>query len=82
MVIGGALIVATLIAPLLVEVWRPGKYFLRKPDGQLPDNLLGRLKQFRIDHAGPDGTFLLAVATVVALAYLASAIYGIFKGLS
>jgi uncharacterized membrane protein len=41
----GALFVAGLISPLLVEVFWPGRYVLRKPDDEVEDNLFNRLKQ-------------------------------------
>lgn len=70
----GAAVVALLALPLSVEAIRPGKYHLRKPDGGAPDNIINRVRQFRVDHPGIDGTLLLAVAALVGLALMASAV--------
>jgi hypothetical protein len=77
----GALVVAALLSPLLLEAWRPGRYALRKPTDGLPDNLIGRLKQFRIDHPGPDGILLLVVFATLALAFLTSSLVRVVKAL-
>lgn len=69
----GACIPAALIAPLLLEAWRPGKYVLRKPVDGSPDNLFTRLKQFRADHPGVDGTIILMGCGLVALVLVGSA---------
>jgi hypothetical protein len=73
----GALVVGTLLAPLLLEAWCPGKYVLRKPTDGSPDNLLGRMKQFRIDHPGTDGTLIIGALAILALALLASSLAGL-----
>jgi hypothetical protein len=65
----GALVVAGLIFPLLVEVFWPGRYTLRKPDGEVEDNLVNRLKQFRVDYPGRDGTLLLGVFALIGMAF-------------
>jgi hypothetical protein len=70
----GALVVAGLIFPLLVEVFWPGKYALRKPDGEVEDNLVNRLKQFRVDYPGRDGTLLLGVFALIGMGILAGGI--------
>ncbi len=66
----GALILASLIAPLLLEASFPGKYALRKPADGSRDTLLNRMKQFRTDHPGTDGTLLLAIMSAIALVVL------------
>ena len=75
----GALVVAGIIAPLLVDVFWPGKYVLRKPDGEVADNLFNRVKQFRIDHPGRDGTFFLGVFALIVLGMLMGGLVRIFR---
>lgn len=70
----GAMVPAALLSPALLEVLRPGRYLLRKPTDGSPDNLMYRLKQFRLDHPGIDGTLILGVFVVLALAFLVSAV--------
>jgi len=70
----GGLVIAALISPLLIEVIWPGKYGLRKPDDEVSDNLLNRLRQFRIDHPGADGTFFLLIFAFLGVALLAGAL--------
>jgi len=70
----GALVVAGLISPLLVDVIWPGRYVLRKPDGEVADNLVNRLKQFRIDYPGTDGTLFLGVFALIGMGLLAAGI--------
>lgn len=70
----GAFIVALMISPLLLDAIWPGKYVLRKPVDNLPDTPLNRLKQFRIDHPGLDGTFLLGIIALVGIALFAGAL--------
>ena len=67
----GAFIITVLLAPLLLEAIWPGKYTLRKPDGDAEDNLLNRLRQFRTDHPGPDGTILLGAMILLGMALVA-----------
>jgi hypothetical protein len=67
----GAFIIAALMAPLLIEAIWPGKYTLRKPDGEVDDNLVNRLRQFRTDHPGLDGTILLGVMVLPGIALIA-----------
>jgi len=67
----GAFIITVLLAPLLLEAIWPGKYVLRKPEGDLADNLVNRLRQFRTDHPGPDGTILLGVMILLGIALIA-----------
>lgn len=67
----GAFIPMALVLPLLLEAWRPGKYVLRKPADGSPDNLLNRMKQFRIDHPGTDGTLILGGFVTLASALVA-----------
>lgn len=73
----GAFVVAALLSPALLEAWRPGKYVLRKPADGSPDNLVARLKQFRIDHPGTAGTLFLCVLAVLAIALSASSLVGL-----
>ncbi len=68
----GAFIPVALASPLLLETWRPGKYVLRKPADSSPDNLFHRLKQFRVDHPGVDGTLILGAFVALALALAGS----------
>ena len=70
----GALVVAGLISPLLVEVFWPGRYVLRKPDGEVKDNLVNRLKQFRVDYPGRDGTLFLGVFALIGVGMLAGGV--------
>ena len=70
----GALVVAGLISPLLVEVFWPGRYALRKPDGEVEDNLVNRLKQFRVDYPGKDGTLFFGVFALIGMGMLAGGI--------
>jgi len=70
----GALVVAGLISPLLVEVIWPGRYTLRKPDGEVEDKLVNRLKQFRIDYPGTDGTLFLGVYALIGMGMLVAGI--------
>jgi hypothetical protein len=80
----GAFIPAALASPLLLEAWRPGKYVLRKPSDGSPDNLFNRLKQFRVDHPGVDGTLLLgaylALLLVLAGGLVVSLVRAVFMG--
>lgn len=68
----GALIVAGLVSPLLFEVWLPRKYVLRKPINGTPDTLINRMKQFRKDHPGWDGTVILGVLALLGVGLSAS----------
>ena len=77
----GALVVAALLSPALLDAWRPGQYVLRKPTDGSPDNLIGRLKQFRKDHPGTDGTLILGVLAILALSFLASSAIGLIKAM-
>lgn len=67
----GAAIFAALVLPLLFETIWPGRYVLRRPDGGLEDNLRNRMKQFRIDHPGRDGTVILGLISLLKFAVLA-----------
>ncbi|MCS0629503.1 hypothetical protein NX786_09170 [Telluria mixta] len=67
----GAFIITILLAPLLFEAIWPGKYTLRKPDGDMEDNLVNRLRQFRADHPGLDGTILLGVMILLGIGLIA-----------
>lgn len=69
---GGAFLVAALISPMLLEAWRPSVYVLRKPDGDLPDTLINRMRQFRVDHPGADGTIILVGLSLLVTGLLAS----------
>jgi hypothetical protein len=66
----GALFVTVYTAPFLVEVFWPGRYVLRKPDGEMNDNLINRLRQFRIDYPGRDGTIFLGVIILLGIGLL------------
>jgi hypothetical protein len=74
----GALLFAGLISPLLVEVIWPGRYVLRKPDGEVEDNFFNRLKQFRVDYPGRDGTFFLGVFALIGVGLLAGGVVRLF----
>jgi hypothetical protein len=52
----------------------PGKYVLRKPDNEVADNLINRLRQFRIDHPGRDGTLFLLILALLGVALVADAL--------
>jgi len=78
---GGALVIAALISPALLEAWRPGKYLLRKPDDGSPDTLLNRMRQFRTDHPGIDGTLILALLTILGIAILAGSLFRLLRSL-
>lgn len=77
----GALVVAALLSPALLEAWRPGRYVLRKPADGSPDSLVARLKQFRVEHPGTDGTLILGALSVLAFALLASSLVGLVNAL-
>lgn len=79
---GGALLMAALISPALVEAWRPGVYLWRKPEGGLPDTLFNRMRQFRADHPGTDGTIILAFLVLLGTALLASSLLRLFHALN
>lgn len=75
----GALVLAGLISPLLLEVFWPGRYALRKPDGDVADNLVNRLGQFRRDHPRWDGTFLLGIIVLVGTGCLAGSLLWLLR---
>jgi hypothetical protein len=75
----GALFIAALASPLLLEACWPGKYALRKPKDGTPDTLSNRLKQFRVEHPGIDGTLLFGLLLTIAFATVAG---GVFKMLT
>lgn len=75
----GAFIPAALASPLLLEAWRPGKYVLRKPSDGSPDNLFHRLKQFRVDHPGIDGTLILGGFLALALTLVGSSVVSLIR---
>lgn len=77
----GAGIVAALGSPLLLEAWSPGKYVLRKPADGSPDNLFNRWKQFRVDHPGMDGTFIVGAYAAITLAAAGSAMVSLIRAL-
>lgn len=76
---GGALLVAALVSPMLLEAWRPGVYVLRKPDGGLPDTLINRVRQFRTDHPGTDGTLILVCLSILGTGLAASALLNLVE---
>ena len=78
----GAFIPAVLASPLLLEAWRPGKYVLRKPANGVSDNLFNRLKQFRIDHPGIDGTLIFGGFIALTLALVGSSFFSLIRTLS
>lgn len=77
----GALLLAALVSPLLLEVWLPGRYALRKPEDGSPDTLINRMKQFKIDHPGIDGTLLLFMFAILAIAMLVGSLVGILSAI-
>lgn len=77
----GALILAAMLSPTLLEAWRPGRYVLRKPTDGSSDNLVTRLKQFRVDHPGIDGTIILGLFAVLAIAFLVSLLVSLLSAL-
>jgi len=68
------LLVVALMSPLLLEVIWPGRYVLRKPDGDAEDHLINRLWQFRADHPGWDGTLILGVFALLGIVVIAGAL--------
>lgn len=78
----GALIVAALASPLLLEAWCSGRYVLRKPENGVPDNLFNRLRQFRVDHPGMDGMLILGGFMAFMLALIGSSVVGFVRTLS
>ena len=68
----GALIVAGLVSPLLLEVWLPGRYVLRQPADGMADTPINRMKQFRKDHPKWDGTVILGVLALLGVGLSAS----------
>lgn len=77
----GACIAASLASPLLLEAWRPGRYVLRKPADGSTDNLFTRLKQFRGDHPGIDGTLILGGFAVLTLALIGGSLASLIRAL-
>ena len=69
---------ATLGFLMMIEVRFPGKYALRKPDSAA-DTLLGRLRQFRKDHPGWDGTAWLALLVPILTLNLAQAVFWLLQ---
>jgi hypothetical protein len=67
----GAGVLAALVSPLLVDAIWPGRYVLRRPDGDLEDNLRNRMTQFRIDHPGRDGTLIIGMISLLKIVILA-----------
>lgn len=78
----GAGVLAALVLPLLMEAILPGRYVLRRPDGNLEDNLRNRMKQFRIDHPGRDGTLILGVISLLKIVVLAGFIVQLVRALN
>ncbi len=75
----GACMFLIPLAPALLEVWWPGKYVLRKPAEGIPDNLFARLKQFRVDHPGIDGTLILCFLWALMFAMLAGSLVSLVR---
>ena len=78
----GACMPVILLAPALLEIWRPGKYVLRKPAEGIPDNVFARLKQFRLDHPGIDGTLILGFLLALMLAMLVGSLVSLARSFS
>ena len=74
-----AVLLAAIVSPALIEVWFPGKYVLRKPQDGSVDTLVGRLRQFRKDQPGWDGTAILAVLVVLLTAGLGQSLLALFR---
>jgi hypothetical protein len=77
----GALVVTGALTPLLFEALWPGKYKLRKPDGDLEDNLVNRVRQFRTDHPGLDGAIFLGMLILLGVAPIVAMLVRIFRTL-
>ena len=77
----GALVVAGMVTPLLFEALWPGKYKLRKPDGDMEDSLVNRLRQFRTDYPGLDGTIFLALLILLGVAPIVAMVAHLFRTL-
>jgi hypothetical protein len=77
----GAFIITSMLAPLLLEAIWPGKYTLRKPNGGVEDNFINRLRQFRTDHPGLDGTILLGVMILLGIALIAGMLARVVRAL-
>ncbi|WP_288403290.1 hypothetical protein [uncultured Pseudomonas sp.] len=73
----GAFLIAALACPLLIEACWPSKYALRKPSDGTPDTLSNRLRQFRSEHPGMDGTLLLGTFVAISLATVAGGAIGL-----
>ena len=83
----GAMIFAGLVSPMLLDVWFPGRYVFKKPTDGSSDTLLNRVRLFRQEHPGRDGSAILAVFFLLwgglglsALVGAANYIYTFFKG--
>ena len=70
----GAALFAALVSPALFEAWRPRQYVLRAPQDGSADTPLNRVRQFRRDHPGWDGTVLIGMCIVLLAALVVSAL--------
>ena len=77
----GALVVTGMLTPLLFEALWPGKYKLRKPDGDMEDNVVNRLRQFRTDYPGLDGTIFLGLLILLGVAPIVATVAHLFRTL-
>jgi hypothetical protein len=71
----GAFLIAAIASPLLIEAFWPGKYALRRPSEGTPDTLSNRLRQFRFEHPGMDGTLLLGVFLVITFGTIVGGVF-------
>ncbi len=78
----GACMLFIPLAPALLEVLWPGKYVLRKPAEGISDSLFARLKQFRVDHPGIDGTLILGFLWALMFAMLAGSLVSLARSFS
>lgn len=74
-------IFTVLVLSLFLEVTWPGRYMLRRPDGELEDTWRNRLKQFRIECPGRDGTLLLGVLWLLKYAVVAGFVFQLIRAI-
>ena len=79
--VAGVLVVTCMLTPLVFEALWPGKYTLRKPDGDVEDTLVNRLRQFRTDYPGLDGTIFLGVLILLGAAPIVAMLAHLFRTL-
>ena len=73
---------ALIVSPGLLYAWYPGKYVFRKPADGSSNSLVNRMRQFRIDHPGIDGTIFLSFLAMLALVAVSGAVIGLGQSLS